>query len=216
MDKGVWYAAGAYATWGLLPVYLKWLQHVPALQLIGHRIVWSCLILYAAILLSRQWKAFQTAVLTPRVIMIYVAAATLIGVNWLVYVWAVNSGFIIETSLGYFINPLVSVSLGVVLLHERLRPWQWVAVGCAAGGVLYLTLTYGHLPWIALTLAFTFGTYGLVKKIGPLGSLYGLMLETGILLMPALFYLLYTENVGQGAFSMVPRSRTCFFWARDW
>jgi chloramphenicol-sensitive protein RarD len=200
MNKGVCYAVGAYATWGLLPVYLKWLQHVPALQLVSHRVLWSCLMLYTAILLSRRWQDFQTAVLTPRVVKVYLAAAALIGVNWLVYVWAVNSGFIIETSLGYFINPLVSVLLGVVLLHERLRPWQLIAIGFAAAGVLYLTVTYGHPPWIALTLALTFGTYGLVKKIGPLGSLYGLMLETGTLLVPALLYLLYCDAVGQGAF----------------
>jgi chloramphenicol-sensitive protein RarD len=200
MNNGVWYAVGAYATWGLLPVYLKWLQHVPSSQLVSHRVLWSCLMLYSAILLSRQWKAFQTAVLTPRVVKVYLAAAVMIGINWLVYVWAVNSGFIIETSLGYFINPLVSVLLGVVLLHERLRPWQWIAIGFAAAGVLYLTVTYGHPPWIALTLAFTFAAYGLVKKIGPLGSLYGLMLETGTLLVPAVLYLLYCDAVGQGAF----------------
>jgi chloramphenicol-sensitive protein RarD len=200
MNKGPWYAVGAYATWGFLPVYLKWLQHVPPLQLISHRIVWSCLMLGATILLLRQWTAFRSAVLTPRVITVYLAAAILIGVNWLVYVWAVNSGFIVESSLGYFINPLLSVFLGVVLLRERPRPWQWVAIGFAMAGVLYLTLAYGHLPWIALTLASTFGIYGLVKKIGPLGSLYGLTLETGILLVPALFYLVYSDGIGQGAF----------------
>ncbi len=200
MNTGPWYAIGAYATWGLLPVYLKWLQHVPVLQLISHRILWSCLILCSAIFLSRQWAAFRAAVATPRVLKVYLAAAMLIGINWLVYVWAVNSGFIIESSLGYFINPLISVFLGVVLLGERLRRWQWVAIGFATAGVLYLTVAYGHPPWIALTLAFTFATYGLVKKIGPLGSLYGLMLETGILLVPGLLYLLYSDSIGQGAF----------------
>lgn len=200
MNTGVWYAVGAYATWGLLPVYLKLIQQVPAMQLVSHRIVWSCLMLYGAILFSRQWTAFQTAALTPRVVKIYFTAASLIGVNWLVYVWAVNSGFIVEASLGYFINPLVNVVLGVVLFRERLRVWQWVAIAWATAGVGYLTLTYGHLPWISLTLAFTFGSYGLVKKVAPLGSLYGLMMETGILLMPALLYLVYEGMIGQGAF----------------
>jgi chloramphenicol-sensitive protein RarD len=152
------------------------------------------------ILFSRQWSAFRVAVMAPRVLIVYVAAAMLIGVNWLVYVWGVNSGFIVETSLGYFINPLVSVLLGVVLFHERLRPWQWVAIGFATAGVVYLTLAYGRVPWISLTLAFTFGGYGLVKKIGPLGSLYGLTLETGILLVPALLYLSYCDSISEGAF----------------
>jgi len=156
--------------------------------------------LYAVILFSRQWTAFQTAVLSLRVVKVYVAAALLIGINWLVYVWAVNSGFIVESSLGYFINPLLSVFLGVVVFRERLRPMQWLAIGFATVGVLYLTLAYGHLPWIALALAFTFATYGLVKKIGPLGSLNGLMLETGTLLVPALLYLLYCDALGQGVF----------------
>lgn len=200
MNKGPWYAVAAYAMWGFMPVYLKWLQHVPALELTGHRILWSCLMLWVAILLSHQWAAFRSAVRVPRVLKVYLAAAMLIGITWLVYVWAVNAGFIIETSLGYFINPLVSVFLGVVLLGERQRPWQWVAIGFAAAGVLYLTLAYGHLPWISLTLALSFSTYGLVKKIGPLGSLDGLMLETGMLLVPALLYLLYLDGIGQGAF----------------
>ncbi len=200
MNTGPWYAIGAYATWGLLPVYLKWLQHVPASQLMCHRVLWSWIMLCGVILVSRQWRAFYGALRTPRVAKVYFAAAMLIGVNWLVYVWAANSGFIIELSLGYFIGPLVSVLLGVVLLRENLRLWQWVAIGFATAGVLYLTLAYGHLPWIALTLAFSFGTYGLVKKIAPLGSLYGLTLETGILLVPALLYLLYSNSIGQGAF----------------
>jgi chloramphenicol-sensitive protein RarD len=127
-------------------------------------------------------------------------AAVLIGVNWLTYVWAVNAGFIVETSLGYFINPLLSVLMGVVFLRERLRPWQWAPLGLATAGVLYLTLAYGSPPWIALTLAFSFGFYGLAKKTAPLGSLYGLALETGFLFLPALAFLGYAEAAGQGAF----------------
>jgi chloramphenicol-sensitive protein RarD len=200
MNKGFWYAVGAYSIWGLLPVYLKWLQHVPALQIVCHRILWCSLVLWVAIVLSRQWTAFRGAVLTPRVVKVYLAAALLIAINWSVYVWGVNSGFIVETSLGYFINPLISVFMGVVLLRERLRPWQWVAIGFATAGVLYLTLAYGRLPWIALTLALTFSIYGLVKKIGPLGSLFGLMLETGMLVVPALICLFYFNTIDQGAF----------------
>ena len=124
----------------------------------------------------------------------------LLTINWLTYVWAVNAGFIVETSLGYFINPLLSVLMGVIFLREHLRPWQWVPIGLAAAGVLYLTFAYGALPWIALTLAFSFGIYGLVKKTAPLGSLYGLTLETGILFIPAVGFLVYLQTVRQGAF----------------
>ncbi|HSO67329.1 MAG TPA: EamA family transporter RarD [Desulfatirhabdiaceae bacterium] len=200
MNSGIWRAAGAYAIWGMFPAYWKWLQHVPALQLIGHRIIWSCLILVGVILFSRRSRDFRIIALTPAIIPIYIAAALLIGINWLVYVWAVNTGFIVEASLGYFINPLLSILLGVIFLRERLRPWQWVPIGLSALGVLYLTFTYGRLPWIALTLAFSFGLYGLVKKTAPLGSLFGLLLETGILFLPALLYLVYANNMGQGAF----------------
>ena len=206
MNKGIWYAIGAYATWGLFPIYWKWLHAVPALQLVGHRIGWSFLLLCAVILLSKQWRAFRAAALTWRVLLIYLVAALLIGVHWLTYVWAVNAGFIVETSLGYFITPLLSVLMGVIFLRERLRPMQWLPIGLAAAGVLYLTFAYrvgaahGSLPWIALTLAFTFGIYGLVKKTAPLGSLYGLTLETGILFLPALVYLVYAEAAGTAAF----------------
>jgi chloramphenicol-sensitive protein RarD len=200
MNKGLWYAIGAYLTWGLFPIYWKWLAQVPAIQLIGHRIDWSFVMLLALILVTRQWKKFRMAALTGRVLRIYFISALLIGANWLIYVWSVNAGYIVEASLGYFINPLFSVLLGVVFLRERLRPLQWLPVGLAAAGVLYLTFIYGSLPWIALSLAFTFGLYGLVKKTAPLGSLYGLTLETGLLFLPALAYLLYVNATGSGAF----------------
>lgn len=199
MTKGIWYGVGAYAFWGLLPVYWKWLQQVPAPQLLSHRILWSCLILFGLILVSGQGPAFARVIRSGRVLRVYAIAAVLIGANWLTYVWAVNAGFIVETSLGYFINPLISVLLGVLFLRERLRPWQWLPVGVAAAGVLYLTLAYRSLPWIALILAISFGLYGLVKKLAPLGSVQGLALETGLLLLPALLYLLAAERAGEGA-----------------
>ncbi len=200
MNKGIWYGIGAYAVWGILPVFWKFLQHVPALQIVSHRIVWSCVLLCAALVLSGQWWKFRLAIRQPRVLGIYLGAAALIGVNWFVYVWAVNAGFIVETSLGYFINPLVSVALGVLFLRERLRPWQWLPIGLATIGVLYLTFIYGALPWIALTLAFAFGFYGLLKKVAPLGSFFGLTLETAILSPLVLIYLLAMEWTGEGAF----------------
>jgi chloramphenicol-sensitive protein RarD len=200
MNKGIWHAIGAYASWGLFPIYWKLLHHVPALQLIGHRIIWSFLALIVIILCIRQWTGFYLAAFAWSVFRVYSLAALLIGVNWLTYVWAVNAGHIVESSLGYFINPLLSVLMGVVFLHEHIRPRQWIAIGLAAAGVLFLTIVHGSIPWIALTLAFSFAFYGLVKKTAPLGSLYGLTLETGILLLPASLFLLHCDWNGSGAF----------------
>ncbi|MBL8045288.1 MAG: EamA family transporter RarD [Anaerolineales bacterium] len=200
MNKGILYGLAAYGLWGLLPVYWKWLREVPAPELLSHRILWSCVALVLVLFAMRRWPAFRAAAFQPRVLQAYFFAAVLIGLNWLTYVWAVNAGHIVETSLGYFINPLLSVLMGVIFLRERLRAWQWVACGVAAAGVLYLTVAYGSLPWIALTLASTFGVYGLVKKLAPLGSLEGLTLETAILFLPALVYLLWVEGTGQAAF----------------
>ncbi|MGA2503501.1 MAG: EamA family transporter RarD [Anaerolineales bacterium] len=199
MKKGIWYALGAYITWGLFPVYWRLLAGIPALQLLGHRIFWSFLLLFGIVVVARQVKVFRSS-LNRRVLLIYSVAAVLIAINWLTYVWAVGAGFIVETSLGYFINPLLVVLLGVIFLHERLRPLQWVPIGLATAGVLYLTFAYGSLPWIALTLAFSFGFYGLVKKTAPLGALHGLTLETGILILPAIGFLLFSEFTGTGAF----------------
>jgi chloramphenicol-sensitive protein RarD len=200
MNKGVWNGLAAYAMWGFFPIYWKLLREVPALQVIGHRIGWSFLLLIGVILLTRQWTEFRSAALVPKVIGIYAVAGVLLSINWLVYVWGVNAGFIVETSLGYFINPLISVLLGVLFLRERLRTMQWLAVGLAAAGVIYLTLTYGRPPWIALSLAFSFGTYGLVKKLAPLGSLYGLTLETALVFPIAVLYLAFVQFTGTGAF----------------
>lgn len=200
MNKGILNGIAAYALWGLFPIYWKYLHQVPALQIIGHRIGWSFLLLIVLILLSKQWREFRAAALTSKTIGIYSIAAILLSFNWLIYVWGVNAGFIVETSLGYFINPLFSVLLGVVFLRERLRPVQWIPIGLAAAGVIYLALTYGRPPWIALSLAFTFGLYGLVKKLSPLGSLYGLTLETAIVFPIALVYLAFVEFTGTGSF----------------
>lgn len=200
MNKGILNGIAAYALWGFFPIYWKLLQKVPALEVIGHRIGWSFILLMAFILLTKQWREFRSAALTSKTIIIYSVASILLTVNWLVYVWGVNEGFIVETSLGYFINPLLSVLLGVIFLRERLRPGQWIPVALAAAGVLYLTIAYGRPPWIALTLAFTFGFYGFVKKLAPLGSLYGLTLETGIVFPIALIYLAFVEFGGAGSF----------------
>jgi len=201
MKKGILYGIGAYVLWGFFPIYWKVLHQVPALQVIGHRIGWSFILLIAFIVLTKQWQDFRSVALaSAKTIGIYAIAGILLTINWLVYVWGVNAGFIVETSLGYFINPLLSVLLGVIFLRERLRLAQWVPVIIAAAGVIYLTFVYGRLPWIALTLAFSFGFHGLVKKLAPLGSLYGLTLETGIVFPAALIYLAVVEFNGTGAF----------------
>lgn len=199
MNRGILYGIGAYVAWGFFPIYWKFLHHVPAIQLIGHRIIWSCLLLLVVIAISKQWDEFRRTI-TVKVLRIYTIAALLIGVNWFLYVWAVNANFIVETSLGYFINPLLSVLMGVIFLKERLRLAQWIPVILAAIGVTYLTFIYGRLPYIALSLAFSFGLYGLVKKISPLGSLYGLTIETAILFIPALIYLIVVQVNGTAAF----------------
>ncbi len=199
MNQGNLYAMAAYAIWGLFPVYFKLLRHIPATQILCHRITWSFLLLLAVLLVRGQWSSLRSA-LRAGVLPVYIAAAVLISGNWLTYVWAVNSGFVVQASLGYFINPLFSVLAAVIFLRERLRPWQWVPIGLAALGVLYLTYSYGSPPWVALTLALTWAGYGLVKKIAPLGSLHGLTLETGLLLLPALIYLTGAGIIGKGVF----------------
>jgi chloramphenicol-sensitive protein RarD len=170
------------------------------LELIAHRIIWSFLIMLVVMTVTRRWKKFRIETASNKLRWTFLLIAVLIGVNWLVYVWAVNTGFIVESSLGYFINPLVSVTLGVIFLKERLRTWQWVPVGMAALGVIYLTVQYGSLPWISLTLAFSFGFYGLLKKVTPLGPVHGMTLETGILFLPAVAWLVITQVRGDGAF----------------
>ncbi|GAP12477.1 RarD protein [Longilinea arvoryzae] len=199
MKNGIGSAALAYALWGLIPIYFKAIQTVPADQILAHRFVWSFLFLILLVILRRDWPALRAS-LTLRTFLIYLGAGLLLAINWGLFVWAVNNGHVLEASLGYFINPLVNVVLGVVFLRERLRPLQWIPVALASAGVLYLTISFGRLPWIALGLAFSFGLYGLVKKLAPLGPLPGLTLETGSLFVVALGYLIAVEIHGAGSF----------------
>ena len=199
MNSGILYALATYLLWGFFPIYWKQLHHIDAAQLIGHRIIWAFMMLMLIIIGSGQRKKFR-AKLNAATLKAHGFASLLLGINWLTYVWAINNGYIIESSLGYFINPLFSVFLGVVFLKEKLRPMQWIPLGLATIGVLYLTFAYGRLPWIALSLAISFGIYGLLKKKSTLGSLYGLTLETGILFLPALGYLIYLFSIQESAF----------------
>jgi chloramphenicol-sensitive protein RarD len=187
MNRGLWYGAAAYTIWGTFPLYWRLLRHVPSLEVLAHRIVWSSVAL-GVIVLARRAGALRTV--TRPVLGQYAIAAVLIAINWLTYIYGVSQEQVVEVSLGYFITPLINVLLGTVVLRERLRPLQWAAVGLAAAGVGYLTYQHGSVPWIAVAIAVSFGGYGLVKKTATLPSLEGLTLETIVLLAPAVAYLL--------------------------
>jgi len=209
VSRGFWLGAAAYSIWGLFPIYWKLVAAVPAGQVLAHRIVWSCVAL-GLILAWPSRPRLPRGAVTRRVVLLYLAAALLIGVNWYLYVWAVGHDLVVETSLGYYITPLVNVLLGVVILGERLRPSTWAAVGLAASGVAVLTWGYGAPPRVALGLAASFGTYGLVKKTAPLPALEGLGLETALLALPALAYLVAAERAGSGAFLHGPGATDLF------
>ena len=199
-NSGTFYAIVAYTLWGLLPVYWKTVRDVPAFEILCHRMAWSLIFVLILLGFRKRWKAISGALRSPRVVVLYLTTATLIGINWFTFIWAVNSGYIVEASLGYFITPLFSVLLGMVFLGERMRPWQWGAVGVVAMGVGYLTFVYGSFPWVSLVLIITFGIYSLLRKRAPLDALEGLAIETAILFLPALGCLLYLWGNGQGAF----------------
>jgi chloramphenicol-sensitive protein RarD len=197
--SGFWSGVTAYTIWGLVPLYWKLLQHVPAIQVLGHRIVWSLAVLLILVGTRRRARA-ALAHVSGQVVGLYGIAAALIAVNWFLYIFAVNAGFIVETSLGYYITPLVNVLFGVVFFHERMRPAQWVSIALATAGVVQLTWAYGALPWIAFGLAASFGSYGLAKKKAPLDPLEGLTLETAILAPLAIVFLAVLHGSGEGAF----------------
>ena len=199
MNKGVIFAFSAYLLWGFFPIYFKLIGIVPPLQILAHRFLWSFVFLAILIFGLKQVTRLKGSI-TRRILVSYFLAGSILAINWGTYVYAVNSDHVLESSLGYFINPMVSVLLGVIFLKERLRLWQWIPVGLACIGVIYLTVIFGSIPWIALVLAFSFGLYGLIKKISPLDSLSGLTLETGLLLIPAVAFLGFHEINGTGSF----------------
>ena len=200
MHKGIVYAASAYTLWGLLPLFWKALHGVPALEILAHRMVWSLVVVLLLLAVQHHWRWIPAVLRNGRIVLTFAASALLLTLNWFIYIWAVNAGHVVEASLGYFINPLVNVLLGLLFLNERLRFRQLVAIAVALGGVVVLTVSYGVVPWIALTLAGSFGLYGLLRKTAALSSLEGLTLETLLLFLPALVYLLYLEANGTAAF----------------
>ena len=195
---GVIYAGAAFLIWGLAAVYWKELGSVPPLEIIAHRVAWSFLFLLPMIVIQRQWGEFVAILQKPRLILTLLSTSIMVGANWLLYVWAVNNNHLLQASLGYYINPLVNVVLGMVFLKERLRRPQILAVLLAASGVVYLTIQFGRFPWIAICLAMSFGLYGLIRKVAPVSPLVGLTIETLLLSLPAIGYLLYLDFQGTG------------------
>ena len=198
-SKGFTAAAAAFSIWGVFPLYLHPLRQISPFQVIAHRIVWSCMFVLVWMALRGELSNLRATLANRSVVWRLAVSATLISINWVVYVWAVTNGHVVESSLGYFINPLVNVSLGVALLSEKLTRAQWIAVALAATGVAYLTILAGSPPWIALTLAFSFGIYGLIRKVAKVESLPGLATETLLLLPFAVGYLFWCESAGTGA-----------------
>lgn len=204
MKRGVLLAVGAYAIWGIAPIYWKLIDNIPAFEIVGHRIVWSFIVMIGVIWLLGNFQNVKKTIGSWQTFFPLLISATLLSVNWSVYIWAVNSGYIVDSSLGYFINPLVNVFLGVLFFREKLRTWQWISVGIAFIGVLYLSISYGVLPRISLVLAFTFGFYGLIKKRISISSITSFSIETGFLFIPAFVYLLVLAINGGGSFGRGP------------
>ncbi len=199
-NKGVILAGGAYVLWGLLPVYWKQLHTVPALQTLSHRIVWALVFTCILLTVRCDWAWLKPALRSRKTVLAFLASTIFLSINWLTYIWAVNANYVVESSLGYFITPLLNVALGVLLYQERMRGGQWVAIVLAGAGVLYLAIVYGHFPWIGLTLSVSFALYGVLRKQAPLPSLQGLTLETMFAALPALLYLALMQVSGEAAF----------------
>ena len=188
----------AYALWGVFPLYFPLLEPAGGLEIVAHRVLWSLVFVAGLLTVVRRWRLVRTTLADRRALLVLTGAAVLIAVNWLVFVYGVNSGHVVETSLGYFINPLVSVVLGVVVFSERLRPLQWTAVGIAAVAVGVLTVDYGRPPWIALSLAASFGLYGVMKKLVRVEAAPGLFVETAIVALPAAVAIGVLQAHGEG------------------
>lgn len=207
---GLGYAFLAYAAWGFLPLYWKMLERVPAHELLLHRIFWSFIFVFAVLILVGKWNSIRGFFKSKRTMLSVTLSASLISLNWFIYIWAVNSGQIVEASLGYYINPLISVLMGLIILKERLKGMQYAALFLAAIGVSIPIIHYGSVPWIALVLALSFALYGLAKKMTKLDSLTGLALETMIVTPFALMYLMYLEVEGSGSIRLLNTTEILF------
>lgn len=202
MNRGITYALFTYIFWGFLPIYWKYLDHVPSVEIVSHRILWSFIFFIIVISFRNGWPDLLKKIKKGDNPWIMFLPPLIIGGNWFLYIWAVTSGYIIETSLGYFISPLFSVFLGVIFLKESLRRLQWIAVAIAGIGVLVMTLFYGQFPWISILLAGSWSIYGLLRKKSPLNAVEGLTLETGLLSFPVLIYIIYLTASNTGSFGI--------------
>lgn len=206
--RGVLSGIAAYTLWGVFPLYWPLLKPASPVEILAHRFIWSLVFVVALIAIGRNWAKLRAVFRDRRTTLILTAAAVLIAGNWYTYIYGVNNGLVVETSLGYFINPLVSVVLGVLVFRERLRPGQWAAVALATIAVVLLTVDYGRLPYLALTLAFTFAFYGLLKKLAPVEPAVGLAVESGILVLPAIAVLAVLAARGDLAFGHISAGNT--------
>jgi len=200
---GIVYGLAAYVTWGIAPIYFKAVSSVPPLEVLGHRIIWSIVLLSIISCFTFGWRKIREAFKSRIVILTLIATALLVGANWFMFIWSITNDMLLQASLGYFINPLFSVLLGVVFLKERLSRWGKLSVFLALAGVLYMIIRVGEVPYIALLLAITFGFYGLLRKIVKINAISGLTVETALLGPIALIYLIYLGQEGTGAFGAV-------------
>jgi len=209
--KGVALGVAAYVMWGAFPLYWPLLEPAGAFEILAHRLIWSLVVMAVLVVVMRRTAQLRTLVTTPRTLALLSVAGVTVSINWTGYIWGVNHGYVVETSLGYFINPLVTVLMGVLVLREHMRPAQWAAVGVGLVAVLVLAVDYGRPPWIALLLAFSFGTYGLVKKQANAGAVESLALETAVVAPLALVYVGWLGATGAGHFTSEGLGHTALF-----
>ncbi len=197
---GLVYGLGAYVLWGLFPLYWPLLKPATSPEIVSHRAVWTMVFCFIILAITKSLKSTLATFKRPKVAAKLFTASILVSINWLIYIWATNNGHVVEASLGYYINPLIAIAFGIILLKERMRLMQWVSVSIATIGVLVLTIDYGRLPWIAFGVALSWGTYGLIKKQLNLGAVEGLAIETLIAFIPYCVYLLFLGSKGEGQF----------------
>ena len=197
---GLVYGLGAYVLWGLFPLYWPLLKPATSPEIVSHRAVWTMVFCFIIIAITKSLKSTLATFKRPKVAAKLFTASILVSINWLIYIWATNNGHVVEASLGYYINPLIAIAFGIILLKERMRPLQWVSVSVATIGVLVLTIDYGRLPWVAFGVALSWGTYGLIKKQLNLGAVEGLAIETLIAFIPYCAYLVFLDSKGEGQF----------------
>lgn len=197
---GLIYAVSAYVWWGIIPIFWKQLDHINSAEIVMHRMVWSCVLVTGLVILMGQWREFKVLFSQPKILLRLCIASSLISANWGVFIWAVNSGHLIETSMGYFINPLITVAFGVLIFSERLRKGQVLALLVAASGFVYLILAYGAFPWISFALAISFALYSIAKKSVSVPATHGMAIETLFFFVPGVLYIGFIEIEGTGQF----------------